>query len=160
MALNQMAFLAPQTAAATSGIFDASDCDAIVVSADNLAGAETVGLRVMSGANAKQVTDIYAVAINLSATLPDVALEGGAQYQFVKSVTAGLWCICECEERLMNLELLFEGELYPNGQGTIRVKGDSNGGDVDVIVNCIDVCSFNCPLLLINPLDWIQYLSY
>ena len=90
MALNQMAFLAPQTAAATSGVFDASDCDAIVVSADNLAGAETVGLRVMSGANAKQVTDIYAVAINLSATLPAVALEGGAQYQFVKSVTAGL----------------------------------------------------------------------
>ena len=90
MALNQMAFLAPQTAAATSGVFDASDCDAIVVSADNLAGAETVGLRVMSGANAKQVTDIYAVAVNLTASLPAVALEGGAQYQFVKSVTAGL----------------------------------------------------------------------
>jgi hypothetical protein len=90
MALNQMAFLAPQTAAATSGVFDASDCDAIIVSADNLAGAETVGLRVMAGANAKQVTDIYAVAVNLTASLPAVALEGGAQYQFVKSVTAGL----------------------------------------------------------------------
>lgn len=90
MALNQIAFIPPQTAAVTSGVFDANDCDAIVVSADNLAGAETVTLKVICGANAKQVTDIYAVAINLTATLSAVALEGGAQYQFVKSVTAGL----------------------------------------------------------------------
>jgi hypothetical protein len=53
-------------------------------------GAETVTLKVMSGANAKQVSDIYGVAVNLTVSCPSVALEGGAQYQFVKSVTAGL----------------------------------------------------------------------
>ena len=90
MALNQIAFIPPQTAAAVSGVFDASDCDAIIVSADNLAGAEVVNLQVMCGANAKQVSDIYAVAVNLTATCPAVALEGGAQYKFSKGITAGL----------------------------------------------------------------------
>jgi hypothetical protein len=89
MALNQMAWIAPQTALATSPIYDAGDCDAIIVSADNLAGAETVTLKVMAGATAKQVSDIYGVAVNLTLSCPSVALEGGAQYQFVKSVTAG-----------------------------------------------------------------------
>lgn len=86
---NQFAIIAPQLTTATSIVFDARPTDSITVAADNLAGDETVTLKVMVGTTAKQVTDIYGTAINLTANCSSVALEGGAQYQFVKSVTAG-----------------------------------------------------------------------
>lgn len=81
---------APTTAAMTSNPFDSSQYDSITVSADNLAGAETVTLQVLSGSNAKQITDIYGATINLTAMVSAVVLEGGPVYIFVKSVTAGL----------------------------------------------------------------------
>jgi hypothetical protein len=89
MATNQMAVIPPQTAAKVSPIQDARGCDAITVSADNLAGAEIVQLLVIAGSTPKQVTDIYGTVINLTAVISSVALEGGAQYQFSKPVTAG-----------------------------------------------------------------------
>lgn len=63
--------------------------DSVTVSADNLAGAETVQLLVVAGLTPKQVTDIYGTAINLTATVSAVALEGGPDYVFIKSATAG-----------------------------------------------------------------------
>jgi hypothetical protein len=76
------------TGSATSQVYDASQYDSITVSADNLAGGETVTLQVVAGATPKQITDIYGTVINLTATVSAVALEGGPFYQFVKSATA------------------------------------------------------------------------
>lgn len=87
---NQFIYISPQTAAATSPIFDARPTDSITVAADNLAGAEIVQLLVIAGNTAKQVTDIYGTAINLTLNCSSVALEGGAQYQFRKDVTVGI----------------------------------------------------------------------
>lgn len=82
--------VAPTTLARTSSPFDTNQYDSITVSTDGLAGGETVTLQVLSGVVAKQVTDIYGVAINLTATISAVALEGGPQYIFVKSATAAV----------------------------------------------------------------------
>jgi hypothetical protein len=86
---NQFIVIKSQTAATTSIIWDARACDSITVAADNLAGGEIVQLLVIAGTTAKQVTDIYGTAINLTVNCSSVALEGGAQYQFRKDVTAG-----------------------------------------------------------------------
>lgn len=86
---NLFEVVASQTGAKTSEIWDARACDSITVSADNLAGAEKVQLLVIAGATAKQVTDIYGTAINLTVNCSSVALEGGARYQFAKDATAG-----------------------------------------------------------------------
>ncbi len=78
----------PTTLAVTTPPFFADQYDSITVSADALAGGETVQLQSLSGTTAKQVTDLSGTAINLTATLSAVALEGGPQYVFTKSVTA------------------------------------------------------------------------
>ena len=87
------AYLIPQTAASpgapTAVRYRTDQYDSITVSADNLAGGETVTLQVMSGLVGKQVTDIYGTVINLTAAVSAVALEGGPDYIFIKSVTAG-----------------------------------------------------------------------
>lgn len=85
---NQFVVIPSQTAAATSQIWDARPTDAITVAADHLAGGEIVQLLVIAGTTAKQVTDIYGTAINLTVNCSSVALEGGAQYQFRKDLTA------------------------------------------------------------------------
>lgn len=85
---NQFAIIPSQTGTKTSPIYDARACDSITVAADNLAGVEKVQLLVIAGTTAKQVTDIYGTAINLTVNCSSVALEGGAQYQFIKDVTA------------------------------------------------------------------------
>lgn len=86
-------YLQAQTAASTTPQqvrFRTDQFDSVTVSADNLAGGEIVYLLVVCGLVNKQVTDIYGTAINLTATTSAVALEGGPDYVFVKSVTAGL----------------------------------------------------------------------
>lgn len=90
-------YLEPQqevSSAAQQQPFPSDQYDSITVGADLLAGDETVQLRVLIGDQLKQVTDIYGTAINLSVGTPAVALEGGASYVFIKTVTAalcGIW---------------------------------------------------------------------
>jgi hypothetical protein len=86
--LNVFPVIAPQTGAVVSQIWDATACDNITVSADFLAGGETVTLQVVAGDTFKQITDIYGTVVNLTATISSVALEGGARYVFTKSATA------------------------------------------------------------------------
>ena len=86
-------YLQPQAAASTVAQqvrFSTNQYDSVTVSADNLAGAETVTLLVVAGLTARQVTDIYGTVINLTALVSAVALEGGPDYIFVKSATAGV----------------------------------------------------------------------
>lgn len=90
----------PQTAAATSNPYDASNYDTIVVSADNLAGGETVTLQVIAGVTPVQVAQLDGTPVNLTATVPSVVLEGGTSYQFVKSATAGLCGVYVGSKRL------------------------------------------------------------
>lgn len=78
----------PTGNAATSQPFPTDSYDSITVAADHLTGLETVGIFVNVQGTNKQVTDIYGTAVNLTATISAVALEGGPAYVFVKSGTA------------------------------------------------------------------------
>jgi len=80
----------PQTAAKTTGYFDATPFDGVNVCADNLAAAEVVNILVVCGSVNKPLTDAAGTAIKLTATVPFVFLNGGAFYVFDKTVTAGL----------------------------------------------------------------------
>lgn len=103
--------LKPQTAAstaATSQIFDSSQCDMFAVMADNLAGAETVQIFVLAGytgagtqtqsagfgnSGGTPVVVTFADGTTpavLTAACPVLPLEGGPRYVFAKSATAGL----------------------------------------------------------------------
>ena len=90
MALPTFVWISPTTLAKTSSPFDATDSGSIVVSADTLAGGETVGLFVVAGATNVVVADLQGNPIILTPILPAVCLEGGASYVFVKSATAAL----------------------------------------------------------------------
>ena len=79
---------APTANPETSQPFASAAYDSITVAADKLAGVETVGIFVNVNGTNKQVTDIYGTAVNLTATISAVALEGGPSYVFVKSTTA------------------------------------------------------------------------
>lgn len=78
----------PTTTAQTSQPFPTNQYDSITVAADKLAGSETIGIFASVLGTNKQVTDIYGTAVNLTATISAVALEGGISYVFVKSITA------------------------------------------------------------------------
>ena len=82
-----------KTEAEQSKPFPSDQYDSVAVAASNLAGSETVQLRVLvdddiNGPQLKQVTDIYGTAINLTAAISAVALEGGPQYVAIKDETA------------------------------------------------------------------------
>lgn len=93
MSLQTQQYLVPQLAASSAAQqvpFSSNQYDSITVSADNLQGAERVDLRVLVNGVLKQVTDIYGTAVNLTAAISAVALEGGPDYVFVKTITTGL----------------------------------------------------------------------
>jgi hypothetical protein len=84
----------PTTAAKTSAPFEATDAGSIIVSADALAGGETVELFVQVGNATVGYTNVVVAYIDgtpavLTPTLPALCLEGGSNYVFVKSVTVG-----------------------------------------------------------------------
>lgn len=86
----QLEWIVPTTDANLSGRFMAYDADTIVVSADNLAGAETVNILMISGRTTLQVlmSDNITPA-TLTAVLQGLVLKGGPTYLFDKSATAG-----------------------------------------------------------------------
>ncbi|MGH7744020.1 MAG: hypothetical protein ACREQ5_04270 [Candidatus Dormibacteria bacterium] len=86
--LPEQTVIQPQTAAVTSPPFPTASNDTITVSADHLATTETVTLQFLANGVAKQVTDLTGTAVNLTASISGVVLEGGPSYVFVKSVTA------------------------------------------------------------------------
>lgn len=87
--------LAPQTGAVTVAIpFDTAAYPFVTLSADNLAGAETV--TVYQAITPPGGTTTYTPAVNVSgaaagltATLPSCDLFGGLEYAYIKSATAG-----------------------------------------------------------------------
>ena len=67
--------------------FATDSYDSVTVAASGLSGADIVQLCInVNGVNL-QVTDIYGAAINLTAAIAAVALEGGPKYVFVKGIT-------------------------------------------------------------------------
>ena len=81
-------WIKPKTAAETSAAFSATDAGSIVVSADALAGGETVDLYAKAGDVNVVVATLDGTPVKLTATLPAVCLEGGIDQVFHKSVTA------------------------------------------------------------------------
>jgi hypothetical protein len=67
---------------------DASAYDAVILSANNLAGAETVSVFQNSGGTWIAVTE-GGSPVTLTASAPSVALEGGPLYAVTKSATVG-----------------------------------------------------------------------
>jgi hypothetical protein len=88
MRTRNITIVAPQTAGITAKL-NTRKCDTAIVSADNLAGAETVTISQLVNGTAKAVLDAAGDAVVLTATLASVALEGGPMYSLVKSSTAG-----------------------------------------------------------------------
>jgi len=69
---------------------------AVTIGADNLAGAETVGIYVRIGESWKIVTDFAGTPVVLTSSISAVTLEGGPEYGVTKSATAGacaVWAI-------------------------------------------------------------------
>lgn len=90
MSSNAVRLLPSQTAAITTPVpFDASMLSALAVSAFNLAGVETVGVKVWDPID-EDWGDVYedGAVLTLTATKPQAVLEGGPRYGFTKSATA------------------------------------------------------------------------
>jgi hypothetical protein len=89
MANNQFDIIAPQTAAKQSDEIPTNMYDSCVVTADNLAGDETVNILVVAGTTLLQVLFPDGTDATLTATIQGCALTGGPTYVFDKSSTAG-----------------------------------------------------------------------
>lgn len=97
--MSTIVLLKPGTDAGTSQEFDSSQCDSFTVMADNLDGAETVGIFVMAGSDGtgfgnKGGTPVVVGLPNgdpakLTVTNPALPLEGGPRYRFEKDATTG-----------------------------------------------------------------------
>jgi len=85
----QAIWVAPTTDAKVSSPFTAKPYEFFVVSADHLAGGETVNIQIRVGTTLVQVLmpDMVTPA-TLTATLLGLALLGGPTYVFSKSATA------------------------------------------------------------------------
>lgn len=87
---NALRLLPSQTAAITTPRrFDACYLSSLAVAAFGLAGAETVGVKVLDEVNSTW-GDVYedGAVLQLTATKPQVVLAGGPVYGFTKSATA------------------------------------------------------------------------
>lgn len=92
MSSNEVELIPSGTAAQVTPLpYDSEGLDALVVTAFGLAGAESVGIVTIdreTGATAT-VYDGDGVAVALTATNPQITLEGGPKYGFTRTATAG-----------------------------------------------------------------------
>lgn len=85
--MGQITLLNPTTADAAAVIADASRYKSVIISATGL-GGETVTLKQIAGGTPVVVADpATAVAVELTALIPAVRLEGGAVYLVDKPLT-------------------------------------------------------------------------
>lgn len=90
--MGQITLLNPTTADAAAVIADASRYKSVIISASALGGDEAVTLKQISGGTPVVVADpATAVAVELTALIPAVRLEGGAVYVVDKPAT---WSAC------------------------------------------------------------------
>lgn len=96
--MNTLPVIAPTTGALGTGTIngqtntqtcDASNYPSLTVCADNLAGAETVGIYILCGNTWKAMTDSLGNVQKLTASIPAIQLVGGNGYAFTKDATAG-----------------------------------------------------------------------
>lgn len=82
--------ISPQTAAVTAKApFDTNGCSAVIVAADNLAGAEEVDIFVWVNGGWETLVDSAGTAKKLTATITMLTLDGGPRYAVTKDTTAG-----------------------------------------------------------------------
>ena len=82
----RLTMITAKTAVSSSQDFNTDQHSRVAISADLLAGAETVNIYV----DGKAVTDNAGTVQKLTATIPILSLQGGINYTVSKDATAGL----------------------------------------------------------------------
>lgn len=77
------------TTSAAETLLQTKNYDTVIIAANNLAGAEVVTISLHLDGVEVPVTDSAGAAVELTATAPSVALEGGPIYHLDKDITAG-----------------------------------------------------------------------
>lgn len=85
---NQIQVIVPTTSAVTTNPFPTDQYDTLVVSADALAGGETINIQALVGATTVQVLKLDGTNATLTASLLGLIIKGGLPLVFVKSSTA------------------------------------------------------------------------
>ena len=88
--MSSITLIAATTSAVTAKAdFNSGAYPAVVIAADNLAGAEEADIFMDVNGTWKTVVDLTGTAVKLTASITMVTLEGGPRYGVVKDATAG-----------------------------------------------------------------------